>query len=350
MAQVNPDMVVLARESRGLTQRQLALALNVAQGTISKLENGQLAPEQELVERLATTLNYESSFFSEAWRLKELSVGFFRKQQSVSGSVQRQIRAYANVRLLALKKLLRSVDIPESRIAAMEAGAGRAWFDKIAIQLRSAWEVRPGPIPNLTAMLENLGVLILRADFGTDKVDGLSFFEAEIGPVIMVRGDLPGDRWRFTLAHELSHLLFDTRGVPRPELEEDANNFASSLLLPSHDVRPYLSRLNLQKLASLKELWGVSMQTLMRRALDLGSITERQRRYLYVQLSRSGYSRTNEPDLVAREETTLFKEVLEFHLEELGYTPDQLRRLLYLDEYELKNLSGGIAPALRLVR
>jgi len=346
----NPEMIVLARESRGLTQSQLAQAAGVTQGTISKIEHSELMPERGLLNKLASTLGYSPEFFGETWRLRELPVGFFRKQASVSATAQRRIRAYANVRLLALKKLLHSAEIPECRVQHVEAGEGRQWFDRTARELRSLWEFRPGPIPNLSEALESLGIVILQADFGTDKVDGLSFNEPSVGPVIMVRFDLPGDRWRFTLAHELAHLLFDGRGILRPAIEDDANAFASAFLLPAHDVKPYLSRLSLQKLASLKQHWGVSMQSLMRRAVDLGLLSERQRKYLYVQLARAGYSRTSEPDVVLREKGTLFKEVLEFHLDDLGYTDEQLRRMLYLDMDELKALSGDDTPGLRLVK
>jgi Zn-dependent peptidase ImmA (M78 family)/transcriptional regulator with XRE-family HTH domain len=345
----NPDMLVLARESRGLTQAQLARAAGVTQGTVSKLEHGEIAPEADLASRLAEKLAYEPEFFAEAWRLRDLPVGFFRKQASVSATAQRRIRAYANVRLLALKKLLHSTEIPECRVQHLEAGEGRLWFDRTANELRSLWEFRPGPISNLTEALEGLGVIVLRADFGTEKVDGISFNEPGVGPVIMVRFDLPGDRWRFTIAHELAHLLFDGRGIPRLAIEDDANAFASAFLLPAHDVKPYLSRLSVQKLASLKQHWGVSMQTIMRRAFDLGLMSERQRRYMYVQLAREGVSRTSEPDIVPREEGTLFKEVLEFHVSDLGYSERQLRKILYLDMNELKSLSADPGPALRVV-
>src|SRR5439155_22483179 len=59
----NPEMVSLARESRGLTQIELARKLEVSQGYLSKIESDLLEPSLELVNRLARLLDYPSSFF-----------------------------------------------------------------------------------------------------------------------------------------------------------------------------------------------------------------------------------------------------------------------------------------------
>jgi hypothetical protein len=67
-------------------------------------------------------------------------------------------------------------------------------------------------------------------------------------------------------------------------------------------------------------------------------------------MSRAGFSRTDEPDLVPREEGTLFKEIVDFHLSDLGYNDQQLRQLLHLEPDELKELSGDVHQGLRLVR
>ena len=39
---INPEMLVLARESRGVMQSELARMLSVTQGKVSKLESGLL--------------------------------------------------------------------------------------------------------------------------------------------------------------------------------------------------------------------------------------------------------------------------------------------------------------------
>ena len=85
----------------------------------------------------------------------------------------------------------------------------------------------------------------------------------------------PADRQRFSLGHELGHIVMHR--VPSPTMEDEANAFASALLMPTQEVRPYLSgRLTIQKLASLKPVWRVSMQALLYRARAIGTITANQ--------------------------------------------------------------------------
>lgn len=60
--QIQPEMniiraVVDARLSRNMTQKQLAEATGIAQGEISKLENGTRNPSVKLLQRLADGLD-----------------------------------------------------------------------------------------------------------------------------------------------------------------------------------------------------------------------------------------------------------------------------------------------------
>jgi len=82
------------------------------------------------------------------------------------------------------------------------------------------------------------------------------------------------------------------------DMETHAYRFAAELLMPTDSILIHLTseKLNLFRLAALKNTWGVSMQALARRARELGVINDRQYRYLMKQISMSGW-RTNEPTL-----------------------------------------------------
>jgi hypothetical protein len=88
----------------------------------------------------------------------------------------------------------------------------------------------------------------------------------------------PADRRRFSLAHELGHLVLDTAGIPSADEERLAHRFASAFLVPAAAARRELgvrrSGLALAELEHLKRKYGVSMQAWTRRARDLGIVTE----------------------------------------------------------------------------
>jgi transcriptional regulator with XRE-family HTH domain len=63
---IKGDTVKLARESRGLTQMQLAKRIGITQSNLSKIESEfKNNLSSKIVKRLSTVLNYPKSFFSQ---------------------------------------------------------------------------------------------------------------------------------------------------------------------------------------------------------------------------------------------------------------------------------------------
>ncbi|MCJ7530797.1 MAG: ImmA/IrrE family metallo-endopeptidase, partial [Anaerolineales bacterium] len=94
-------------------------------------------------------------------------------------------------------------------------------------------------------------------------------------PVIVVREDIPGDRQRFNLCHELGHLVLKI--VDGLDEEKASHRFASAFLAPAERVRfelgTYRSNIDLLELESLKHKYGLSIQAWIYRAKDMGIIS-----------------------------------------------------------------------------
>jgi ribosome-binding protein aMBF1 (putative translation factor) len=52
MQEVNPEMVVIARESRGLSQSVLADMMGISQGILSKIETGSKKVSEDILRKL----------------------------------------------------------------------------------------------------------------------------------------------------------------------------------------------------------------------------------------------------------------------------------------------------------
>jgi Zn-dependent peptidase ImmA (M78 family) len=168
--------------------------------------------------------------------------------------------------------------------------------------------------------------------------------------VVLINGSLPGDRYRFTLAHETAHLtLHHHLAWPGENIENEANAFASELLMPAKDIRNFLNRPTLAKLATLKPYWKVSIQALLMRASQLSLINDRQKRYLWAQISGAGY-RTTEPLPLQPEEPSLIHELVDCHLNDLGYDEASMGRLLHLELKEFRSQYRDTSAPLRLVK
>ncbi|WP_244943065.1 ImmA/IrrE family metallo-endopeptidase [Streptomyces inhibens] len=176
-----------------------------------------------------------------------------------------------------------------------------------ARRVRRGWEMAPGPVDDVIATLESAGILIVVRELGGAHLDAVSQFDGVRAPLVMLNTVAPPDRCRFSLAHELGHLVMH-HGPGGAEQEKEADAFAAEFLMPAADIRSaFASGVDLGRLAELKRQWGVSMAVLLRRAQTLNTITEWQYRSAMVEMSALGY-RTAEPvDLPAESPQAVFR-------------------------------------------
>ena len=349
--QYNAEMLILARESRGLTQKELAAAAGISQGNISKYENGQLGLSEEHIAKIATVLGYHISFFidsGKAYRFRSSSL-YHRKKKTVAASELRPLEAQFSIFTIHVDRLLEEVSIePAQEFSHFDVRDFNGKVDEVAKAVRRMWGIGPGPINNLVELVEDAGGLVYRTQFGTRKLDALSQWCVGLPPVFYLNTQMPSDRERFSLAHELGHIFLHEAPLDDlDELERQADQFASELLMPAEDITPELSPLSIPILAKLKEKWRVSMAALVKRAFELGRITERQYRALFEQLSRLGY-RINEPIPIPAEEPTLLEDIIDVCLHQ-GMTIDRLSGMLGLHEREFSSLYLAKRLTLRIV-
>jgi Zn-dependent peptidase ImmA (M78 family) len=180
---------------------------------------------------------------------------------------------------------------------------------------RSALGFSPdSPIADLVRRLERNGVVVIALPYPIRDHDAFSLWAdtEPRKPVIVVTSGKPGDRMRFSIAHELGHLVLH-RGAEgsRSELEKQADEFAAEFLMPREAIRKELfPPVTLSGLVELKKRWGVSMQALVVRARDLDVITERQYKYLFQQMGSHGW-RIEEPVFIPAEKPRLLRKMIE---------------------------------------
>jgi Zn-dependent peptidase ImmA (M78 family) len=166
---------------------------------------------------------------------------------------------------------------------------------------------------------------------------------------IFVNARLPKDRLRFTLAHEMAHLIMHR--MPNPDMETQANQFAGAFLMPEGEIRKDLYRLSLEQFMMLKLHWKVSMQAIMMRAFHLKRLSEDQYRYYFSQMGKRGW-RTTEPVEIEQtiERPRVLRQLVDAHVSHLSYTIGDLSNLIGLLDQEtadVLDISGR--PRLRVV-
>ena len=341
----NPALLLLARQFRGASQAAIALAAGLNQGHYSRIENNLVpdGPSLESVERIAAALQFPVNFFYQEDGLAALPLSvhpFDRKKKRVRERTLRQIHAELNVRLIHLRRFLRAADIrPELPLPHMdvdECGGPQ----EVAKTMRRAWSIPDGPISSLADCCERAGILVIWCDL-SNGIDGVTMSVRDLPPCIFLNRNAPPDRMRFSLAHELGHLVMHT--IPTDTIEEEANAFGGELLVPERQFRRAMlgQRITLEWLVRQKAYWKVSMAFLLYRAGALELLTRHQSEYLWKKLSALGW-RTREPQETdfEPEMPSVFPRLIQLHSDELQYDLSSLADLLNTSASDLQGMYG----------
>lgn len=348
---VNPRMITLAREAVGLTQNGLAHEAGISQSLISKIEHGLEDPQPEVLKHFAHACAVPVAFFSQQEELlgEGLVDIFHKKRLTLPAKPLRRANAVANIRRLEAVRLLRTVEFSERAAFPVFAVDEHESPEAVAGMVRATWRVPEGPLLDLTALIEATGIPVYHAELGHDKLSAISLPGVNGRHVIILNIALSASAQRFALAHELGHLVMHG-GVASEDMEREADEFASALLMPADQIRPQLRGLRFNTLGGLKSYWRVSLAALIRRAHDLGGISDRQYRMFNIELNKLPGGRKREPGEFDSEKPRLMKYLLDYFRDELQYTQDELLRLMVITDEKFRvEYLGDTARKLRAV-
>lgn len=352
-------MLILARDSRGVTQAQLAGLLSMGQGTLSKYETGVLVAPDEFADEAGRALNYPASFFFQAGQPYGFPPFHYRRRKKLSAKALGKIVAEMNIRRMHVRKFMTSFQVQSNRFIPeidVDEFQGRTkapvTIDDLARSLRESWMLPNGPIESVVEIIEENGGIVVPCDFGTDLLDAMSQRVDGLPVLFFINTNAPSDRIRHTLCHELAHMVLHTTAFKGDEeMEREADEFAGAFLLPSDEVRKQLRRFDLPHLANMKAYWKVSMASIAVRAHRLKLISDYQNKMFWIEMGKLGY-RKREPNEPPRETPQMLKRMVEFHRKSLGYSDGDLANLLCMTVPEFQRMYAFetvARPSLRLV-
>lgn len=350
----NPEMLTLAREYRGISQSALSEEAGLSQGHLSKFEHGLIVPDDRALQSLADALELPVGFFKQSGTVvgSPMSIhAMFRKRASVGKRAVSGVVAQLNIRLFNLRAFLRAVDIePTLPLPDYEIEGEHGSPEQIAEKVRRAWKLQDGPIENLARLVEAAGIVIFWCDFGPASIDGVSLQLPDLPPCVFLNKDRPADRVRFSLAHELGHLVMHAQ--PSDTMEDEANQFASALLMPRRAFAASCARrIDIGELARLKMLWRVSMQAALYRAKSIGILSDNQSSYLWRQMSSLGYRKCEPANTeFAHDQPSIVRDLLKAHREGLGYSLSDLAAATNLSKGDFERLYDVREPQVRPTR
>jgi Zn-dependent peptidase ImmA (M78 family)/DNA-binding XRE family transcriptional regulator len=281
-----------AREAKGLTQAQAAAELSVSRPLLIAIEKGAREPSPEELVKLARIYDKPVSdllrptappvAIGARFRAALASAADSSEVDGVIDHLEQQADNYLD--------LLRRADTqapgryqPPREITYLDAW--RAGED-LATEERNRLALGDGPIQSIREVLEiDVGLRIFLLQLPR-HIAGLFVYVEDLGGCVGVNISHPGERRRWTMAHEYAHYLVSrdraevtpvTQRRQPPESERFADSFAANFLMPRSGLSRRFNELKRSKegkvtpatLVQLAHAYGVSVQALTLRLEDL---------------------------------------------------------------------------------
>ena len=327
---MSPDIgerVRMLRVASGRSQTALSESLGLKGNTVvSKVETGRMPVDHELAASIASALDCSVEFLTRPYEPCLATKPWLRAYADASAKVVEQVLG-DNLLAYEFVSWSRMQWVPDSLPQFDGDPNDDDAIEAFANHVRSIADIpEDGVVRNAVRAAERLGcsVLPLESELGrhlglSQRINDRPFIRLSRAWNSDRSHQVPGDRQRFTVSHELGHLVLHAE-VPPPvtpdeakRLERQAHRFAAAFLAPAEplldDWAGLGGRATLRVLQQLKATWGVAIKMLVMRFRQLGVIDDDHARSLYRQISARGWNKA-EPVEVSNEEPVWFDRAL----------------------------------------
>jgi len=279
-----------ARIMHGLSMEKLAENAGISKQMISKYEKALSMPDSSVLIKLARTLNQKADYFFTPFKI-ELGPIEFRKKSTLLKSKQKSIKEKIQLKMehyLELEDIL-SINYEFENPLSKTSVNNAEEVEKAAEELRDKWDLGSDPIYSVISLLEEQEVKIIEIEENINDFDGLSSLIKEKFPVIVVNKNFPTERKRFTLLHELAHLLL--KFPENAEKEKLCHRFAGAMLLPHDEVIEqfgnFRRNLSVNELTAVQRHFGISTSALIHRLYQAGVINQQKQRQFFIRMNQN---------------------------------------------------------------
>jgi len=311
------ERIKSARKVQGCSLRTLAEQIGLSHNAISKYERNEVVPGSKILIALADVLEVPVDYFfrqasvklgAPQFRLKHKQLPS-REEKRILATVQDWLERYHEIELISEAGKPGNFSFPKGfpmKVISFEE------VEKAANKLREKWNLGLDAIDNMVSLLEDKGIKIYHIEHASE-------FDAAIVPssdneyvFVINTHKFTSDHQRYSLAHELGHLMLK---IPDDCDEEAfAHRFAAAFIVPKQTALDQLGKnrgkLNISELHLLKHKFGLSMQAWIKRAAELKIISDSYKSQL-LKLFKDRDWRNREPgDHYSHEEPSRMKRLI----------------------------------------
>jgi Zn-dependent peptidase ImmA (M78 family)/DNA-binding XRE family transcriptional regulator len=259
-----------SRNSVGKSQVQLAADLGLARESFRRIEDGLVEPKPEVLRALAKALSVSvADLLAPVTHLTAVRFRAKKRLHTREDLLARTSRWFDNY--LELEEIL-----------GISSGSNLGQFEPtmepeaLARAVRAAWLKQDSAIRDICGLLEDHGVKVYAPSVKSDALFGLSISDPRGCAIVVNTWDrISVERWIFTAAHELAHLLMHLQAYEVGQLDEvereerEADRFASEFLMPQDlfesEWRGAAGLSFVDRVFKVKQIFHVSWKTVLYR-------------------------------------------------------------------------------------
>ncbi|MHC5354510.1 helix-turn-helix domain-containing protein [Myroides sp. LJL115] len=273
MKEIVSQKIKQGRVLNAMSLQELADLVGVSKQMISKYENGSSMPSSKTLIQLAKSLKVRVDYFFTPSSI-ELGEVNFRKKSTLSIKKINALKEQIKMKLsnyLEIENILQ-IDNSFTNPLCKKKVKSLDDIEQVVRDLRNEWDIGYDPIHNIIQLLEDKEIKVIEIDETQDNFDGLASVVSDKYLVIVVNKNFNVERKRFTLLHELGHLLLDLPLCDNNLEEQICNRFASEFLFPRLMViREFgLKRVDIsfKELVEVQRKYGISIRAIIYRLKD----------------------------------------------------------------------------------
>lgn len=336
------------RESRGLTQSQMAELAGISMVAYRNIENGTSSPKVSTLQNIASGVGIKlQDLFVSVRTLEKVRFRALKKMNSrnnILAEVARWLDDFDYLEKLLNNSREYIFEEFSKELSSQNGGDERAIYAaRIAREKLGLKEKEP--IRDIAGLLESCGIKVYQLNLVSEEFFGLSVAKDDGGPAVIVNvwERISVERWIFSAAHELGHLLLHLDAYDISESTEDkdqeneANVFASHFLMPEEAFKsewedtyglPLVDRV-----FKVKRIFQVSYKTVLYRLSEsMGSSIWARFQSSYKQRTGRTLGFKDEPEALPRDRFQQSPEVLRSKepdsLSPSNFIEDRLSRLV----------------------
>lgn len=257
-----------SRIHKNLSLQQVADAVGVSKQMISKYEKGESMPGSEKIIQLSQLFQQKPDYF---FRRPEVELGTinFRKKSTFGAKKVNALKEEVRMQVenyIAIENILNLKNDFKNPLKNFKIETNQDIKDA-SNKLKEIWDIGKDALHNIIELFEEKMIKVIEVDEDSNKFDGLATVIDEIYYIIVVNKNFGVERKRFTLLHELGHLLLDIQHFEEKQQEKFCHLFASEMLLSSENILlefgNHRSRVTFQETYNIQEKYGISFRAIV---------------------------------------------------------------------------------------